>query len=108
MKFTEIAPDAGLLPAPIPRDNFELWPAKRREVVIDFSKYMDGSHTTEGDIVYLTNVMKMSTGRLWDSSTRFQSDPAYKIPVLAFRIGKVAPDTSQIPTKMRGLHPLPQ
>ena len=101
MRFTEIATDGGLLPAPITRDNFELWPAKRREVIVDFTKYMDGSPTTEGDMIYLTDVMKMSTGRMWDASTRFSPDPAYKVPVLAFRIGKIAEDNSEIPTQMR-------
>ena len=47
MKFTEIATDGGLLPLPIPRDNFELWPAKRREVIIDFTRFMDG-HPPQG------------------------------------------------------------
>ncbi len=108
MKFTQIASDGGLLPSPIVRDNFELWPSKRREMVIDFSKYMDGSPTTKGDIVYLTNVMKMTDGRMWDNSTRFLPDPAYKIPVLAFRIGDLAPDNSVIPPKLRPLPPLPK
>ncbi len=108
MKFTEIATDGGLLPVPIPRDSFELWPAKRREVIIDFTQYMDGSPTTKGDIVYLTDVMKMSTGRMWDNSSRFMPDPAYMVPVLAFRIGDVAPDNSRIPTAMRALPNLPK
>ena len=68
MRFTEIATDGGLLPLPIPRDNFELWPAQRREVIIDFTKYQDGTTpTTPGDVVYLTNVMKMKNGRMWNS-----------------------------------------
>lgn len=107
MRFTEIATDGGLLPAPIPRDGFELWPAKRREVIIDFSRYLDGSPTTKGDVVYLVNVMKMRTGRMWDASSRSGPDPAYKVPVLAFRIGDPAPDDSQVPTLMRPLPPLP-
>ncbi len=107
MKFTEIATDGGLLPAPIPRDSFELWPAKRREVIVDFTQYMDGSQTTPGDMVYLTNVMKMSSGRMWDNSTRFSPDAQYKVPVLAFRIGAMAEDNSQIPQTMRPLPPLP-
>jgi FtsP/CotA-like multicopper oxidase with cupredoxin domain len=111
MQFTEIATDGGLLPAPITRDNFELWPAKRREVIIDFSTFMGDHPTSEGDIVYLTNVMKMSTGRMWDNSTRFSPDPSYKVPVLAFRIGKRPPpdrpDNSQVPKVMRPLPPLP-
>ena len=68
MKFTQIASDGGLLPFPITRDNFELWPAKRREVIIDFTRYQDGTPTTKGDVVYLTNVMKMPDGRMWTNS----------------------------------------
>ena len=36
---TQIASDGGLLPFPIVRDSFELWPAKRREVIVDFTRY---------------------------------------------------------------------
>src|ERR671920_833191 len=75
MRFTQIASDGGLLPFPITRDNFELWPAKRREVIIDFTKYQDGSPTSKGDVIYLTNVMKMPNGRMWSSSSRFSPDP---------------------------------
>ena len=108
MRFTQIASDGGLLPLPLTRDSFELWPAKRREVIIDFSKYMDDSPTTNGDIVYLTNVMKMGDGRMWDNSSRFLPDPDYKVPLLAFRIGDRAEDDSVIPTKMRPLPVLPR
>ena len=37
MRFTQIASEGGLLPSPITRDSFELWPAKRREVIVDFT-----------------------------------------------------------------------
>ena len=121
MRFTEIATDGGLLPVPIPRDNFELWPAQRREVIIDFTKYQDGiTPTTPGDAVYLTNVMKMKDGRMWNRSTRFSPDPAYKIPMLKFVIGDLPertpdpnnPDPSRqdmsvIPTAMRPLPVVP-
>jgi FtsP/CotA-like multicopper oxidase with cupredoxin domain len=117
MQFTQIATDGGLLPLPIPRDNFELWPAKRREVIIDFTKYQDGHPTTTGDVVYLTNVMKMTDGRMWDSSTRFSPDPNYKIPMIKFVIGDLPEkiyddpemaDKSVIPQwTMRELPPIP-
>jgi FtsP/CotA-like multicopper oxidase with cupredoxin domain len=107
MKFTEIANDGGLLPFPITRDNFELWPAKRREVIIDFTKYQDGTPTTKGDVIYLTDTMKMPDGRMWAASSRFSPDPKYLVPVLKFVIGDDAPDDSQIPTVMRELPPLP-
>ncbi len=110
MNFTQIANDGGLLPFPIVRDHFELWPAKRREVIIDFTKYQDGTPTTAGDEIYLTDVMKMPDGRMWTNSIRGKSvDPDYKVPVLKFVIdaGAVA-DDSVIPTGlMRPLPPLP-
>jgi len=63
MRFTQIASDGGLLPFPLTRDSFELWPAKRREFIVDFTRYQDGTPTTKGDIIYLTNVAKMKNGR---------------------------------------------
>jgi FtsP/CotA-like multicopper oxidase with cupredoxin domain len=107
MQFTQIATDGGLLPFPIKRDNFELWPAKRREVIVDFTRYQDGSPTTKGDVIYLTNTMKMPNGRMWASANRFSPDPKYKIPLIKFVIGDDAEDNSVIPTKMRDLPPLP-
>ena len=98
MQFTQIASDGGLLPFPITRDSFELWPAKRREVIVDFTQYQDGSPTTKGDVIYLTNVMKMPNGRMWENSSRFAPDPDYKVPVLKFVIGDDAEDNSVIPT----------
>jgi hypothetical protein len=94
MKMVEIANDGGLLPKPIVRDNFELWPAKRREVVVDFTKWMDGSSTKPGDELYLVNTMKMTTGRMWDAQ-----DPKYLVPVLKIVIGDdpPEPDYSIIP-----------
>ncbi|NMM25546.1 MAG: multicopper oxidase domain-containing protein, partial [Phycicoccus sp.] len=107
MKFTQIANDGGLLPFPITRDSFELWPAKRREVIIDFTKYQDGTPTTKGDVIYLTDVMKMPDGRMWSSSSRFSPDPNYKVPVLKFVIGDDAPDNSVLPAANKLLRPLP-
>lgn len=107
MKFTQIASDGGLLPNPIIRDSFELWPAKRREFVLDFTRYMDGSPTTKGDVIYLTNVMKMKDGRMWNSSSRSSLDPNYVVPVLKIVIGDDAPDDSIMPTPSTMLRPLP-
>jgi len=89
MKWVQIANEGGLLPQAIMRDSFELWPAKRREFVVDFSRYQDGTPTKPGDEIYLVDTMKMTTGRMWD-----QSDPAYKVPVMKIVIGEAAPDYS--------------
>ncbi len=112
MRFTQIASEGGLLPATIVRDSFQLWPAKRREVVVDFSKYMDGSPTRKGDVIYLTNILKMTDGRKPDDI----QDPKYKVPVLKFVVDTTAKDQSVIPDpvtvnyvpkKLRDLPPLP-
>jgi FtsP/CotA-like multicopper oxidase with cupredoxin domain len=107
MQFTQIASDGGLLPFPIVRDSFELWPAKRREFIVDFTKYQDGTPTTKGDVIYLTNVMKMPDGRMWSNSSRFGPDPKYMVPVIKIVIGDDAPDNSVIPQAMRELPPVP-
>jgi len=110
MNFTQIATDGGLMPFALTRDTFELWPAKRREQIVDFTKYKDGSPTKKGDVIYLTNVMKMPTGRMWSNSTRFDPDPNYKIPIMKIVIGDDAPDNSILPgptKKLRDLPPLP-
>ncbi len=107
MQFTQIASDGGLLPFAVTRDNFELWPAKRREVIVDFTRYQDGSPTTKGDVIYLTNTMKMPTGRMWESSNRFAPDPAYKVPMIKIVIGEDAEDNSLIPAPLQQLRPLP-
>ncbi len=110
MQFTQIASDGGLLPNTIVRDSFELWPAKRREFIVDFTKYADGTPTQKGDVIYLTNVMKMPDGRMWANSSRFSPDPNYKIPVLRIVIGDNAPDNSLMPsptTVLRELPPMP-
>src|SRR3954470_11258877 len=82
MNWTQIAAEGGLLPNPLVRDSFELWPAKRKEFVVDFTRYMDGTPTTTGDVIYLVNTMKMTTGRMWDSA-----DQRYQVPVLKIVIG---------------------
>jgi len=120
MKFSEIAVDGGLLPFPIVRDSFELWPAKRREVVVDFSRYMDGTPTTKGDVVWLVNTRQMSTGRKWnvpilldDLGNPVKSggndvldpdfEPNFCAPLIKIVIGDLAPDNSQVPSTLRPL-----
>jgi FtsP/CotA-like multicopper oxidase with cupredoxin domain len=107
MQFTQIANDGGLLPHALVRDSFELWPAKRREFIIDFTKYMDGTPTTTGDVIYLTDIMKMVNGRKMDTSTRTSLDPKWKVPLLKFVVGANATDNSVTPAPDKILRPLP-
>lgn len=113
MKMVQIASEGGLLPFPFLRNSIEIWPAKRREVIVDFSKYMDGTPTTKGDVVYLVNVLQMTTGRKPNHATITHDpetgqplanpipdpdfDPDFRVPVLKFVIGDGAPDNSKDP-----------
>jgi FtsP/CotA-like multicopper oxidase with cupredoxin domain len=56
---------------------------------------MDGSPTKSGDVIYLTDVMKMTTGRMWDNA-----DAAYKVPIMKIVITGDAPDNSVDPLMM--------
>jgi FtsP/CotA-like multicopper oxidase with cupredoxin domain len=82
MKWSRSPTRAACCPSRSCATDFELWPAKRREFVVDFTKYMDGSYTKAGDELYLVNTMKMTTGRMWDAQ-----DPAYMVPVMKIVIG---------------------
>jgi FtsP/CotA-like multicopper oxidase with cupredoxin domain len=88
MQWTQIASEGGLLPNPILRNSFEMWPAKRREFVVDFSQYMGTSTTSggkkgggggskaqatkPGDVIWLCNSLVMDTGR---EPNNFPADP---------------------------------
>ena len=103
MRFTQIASEGGLLPAPLVRDSFTIAPAKRREFIVDFSQYLDGSPTQPGDEIYLTNVLEMTDGRKPDGV----QSPG--VPVLKFIIegDPSTPDLSIIPPVLRPIPPLP-
>jgi FtsP/CotA-like multicopper oxidase with cupredoxin domain len=102
MRFTQIASEGGLLPRPIVRDSFRLQPAKRREMIIDFSKYIDGSKPDMGAIIYLANTLQMTTGRKPDG-------PGVPVPLLQFIVDVplAQPDQSLIPGKLRDLPAVP-
>ncbi len=110
MKFTQIASEGGLLPNPIVRNSFELWPAKRREFVVDFTKYQDGSPTKPGDVIYLVNSLEMPDGR----KPNFPFDPNfipkdYMVPMVKIVIDGPPPeqDLSVVPSVLKPLPVLP-
>ena len=58
----QVGVDGGRLPAPIPRDEILLTPAERADVVVDFSRFEDGSsvflQNANGDAEANTNILK--------------------------------------------------
>ncbi len=107
MRFRQIAADGGLLPFSIDRNSIDIWPAKRREVIIDFSRYMDGSPTTNGEAIYLANIFQMLDGRKRTEPDDRAFDRNYCVPVLKFVIDGDAADNSIMPAMNQPLRPLP-
>lgn len=115
MQFHQIASEGGLLPFTLVRNSFEIWPAKRREVIVDFTRYMDGTPTTPGDVVWLVNTKQMTDGRKPDEEFETLDDgtvvpnpdfePGFCCPMVKIVIGDLAPDNSLIPAELR---PLPR
>jgi FtsP/CotA-like multicopper oxidase with cupredoxin domain len=76
-------------------------------VIVDFTRFMDGSPCTKGDCLYLVNVLRMENGgRKEDDDDRL--DPSYVVPILKIVIGDNPPETdhSQIPYMLRELPPI--
>jgi FtsP/CotA-like multicopper oxidase with cupredoxin domain len=107
LRMTQIASGGGLLPNALVRDTVENWPAMRHEVVVDFTRLMDGTATRKGDVIYLTNICKMPDGRLATNNSRVGLDPKYVIPLLKIVIGDDAPDNSLMPAAGAVLRPQP-
>ena len=107
MKFVHIAGDGGLVPTPFVRDSFKIMPAKRKEMIVDFSRYQDGTPTQSGDAIYLTNSLLMTEGRQPDQLLPGQVPPI--VPMMKFVIdgNGTPPDFSLIPRKLRPLPPRP-
>ncbi|MFL5397986.1 MAG: multicopper oxidase domain-containing protein [Myxococcales bacterium] len=101
-RWTQIASEGGLLPTAIPQDVIEIWPAKRREVIVDFSKDLNGRPVASGTVVYLVNVAKMLDGRMQSSL-----DPNYCVPMVKIVIGDPAKDDSLMPATNQILRPCP-
>ncbi|HWR20436.1 MAG TPA: multicopper oxidase domain-containing protein, partial [Verrucomicrobiae bacterium] len=108
MRLTQIASEGGLLPSPIVRDSFQIWPAKRREFIVDFTKYMDNSPTHDGDVIYLANTMFMPDGRKPEFPGEKAFDANYCVPMLKIIIDGNTPesDDSVMPTT-GGLRAMP-
>ena len=118
----QIASEGGLLPRPIDRDMWEIWPANRKELIVDFTKFMDGTPTRDGDEFYLVNILKMKNGRKpnnepfeEDGTPDPDFDPRYCVPLMKIVVdgGSLVADNSLMPALdgsdggLRKLPPIP-
>jgi FtsP/CotA-like multicopper oxidase with cupredoxin domain len=103
LTMVQVASDGGLLPHPLTRDSFQIAPAKRAEMIVDFSRYMDGSPTRRGEVIYLTNTLEMLDGR------RPTGRLPNGVPLMMFVIDgdPPTPDQSLVPPMLREGRPLP-
>ena len=108
MQFTQIASDGGLLPRPVVRDSFELWPAKRREVDRRLHQ-VPGRHAHHEGRRHLPRQHREDAGRphVVEQRRASHADPTYKVPMLKIVIGDDAPDDSVMPTPRRCCARLP-
>lgn len=102
--MTQIASMGGLLPRPILRDSIQIWPATRREVIVDFT------NARKGDVIYLTNILEMPDGRKPNFNPGTPPDQSnYKVPMLKIIVGGAPPekDNSIMPSVKTKLRPMP-
>ncbi len=104
---TRIASMGGLLPKAIVTDTFHIWPASRREIVVDFST------AKKGDVIYITNVAQMPDGRepvfnIIKSPADLNNLP-YKVPIVKIVVDLplAGPDNSAAIVDGTPLRPMP-
>ena len=85
----QIATESGLMPRALKRRRIRIGPGERVEVVVDFRK-------SEGDRVDLLSVRRRGKGGSLDQRI-------FNGPLMQFRVGRRAADTSSIPAKLRPL-----
>ena len=117
LNFHQVATDGGLIPFALLRNSVEIWPAKRREIIVDFSKTMDGTPTHKDQVIWLVNTKQMTNGRkpnealqvLDNGQTVVDPDfePGFCVPMVKIIIESdtKAVDNSLVPTNLR---PLPK
>jgi FtsP/CotA-like multicopper oxidase with cupredoxin domain len=88
--FDQIATEGGLFSAPIRNiRNFQIGPAQRVDVVIDFTQFQSG------DSIFIENRLQQTNGRKPDGLVSRGTQ------ILKFIIGESVPDTSHVPDVLR-------
>ncbi len=86
-QWTWIASMGGLLPKASLSDTNFVWPASRREFVVDFTG------VPAGTVIYITNILEMPDGRKpnFDPGTPV-NNRAYKVPLVKIIVGGAPPE----------------
>ncbi len=109
-QWTWIASMGGLLPKAALSDTFHIWPASRREFVVDFTG------AKPGDVIYITNVAFMQDGRepvfnIIRSAADLNNLP-YKVPMVKIIVDGPLPagetDQSAVIVDGTPLRPMPK
>jgi FtsP/CotA-like multicopper oxidase with cupredoxin domain len=94
-RFTLIATDGNLLPAPLSVQSIPISVAERADVIIDFS------NNNIGDQIFLQNRLEQVDGR---GPTGELLNPG--TPIVRFDVDRDAPDPSRVPDRLRPLPPV--
>jgi FtsP/CotA-like multicopper oxidase with cupredoxin domain len=103
----QIASEGGLLPNVIRRDSVPIWPAKRREVIVDFSVDVRGRPVPSGTVIYLTNTLQMLDGRKATERGEPGFDSQYAVPILKIIVDEAVADRSELPSPQELLRAAP-
>jgi len=89
----QVASEGGLLQNAVYRDSIQIWPAKRREVVVDFSGMA-------GQTIYLVNSMLQLDGKKPNFAGAKGFDPNYAVPLIKIVVESqtVVDNSDPIPT----------
>ncbi|MFL5406726.1 MAG: multicopper oxidase family protein, partial [Myxococcales bacterium] len=101
--WTVIASEGGLLPNAQVKQEIEIWPAKRREAIVDFSQFATGT------VLYMCNLAQMTNGRKQNSANLVDDvtnavigpdplfDPNFCVPMMQIVVDGLAVDNSVMP-----------
>ncbi len=104
-QWTWIASMGGLLPKATLSDTNFVWPASRREFVVDFTG------VPAGTVIYITNILEMPDGRKPNFAPGTPvNDRAYKVPLVKIIVGGAPPEPDQSAEILEGtpLRPMPK
>jgi FtsP/CotA-like multicopper oxidase with cupredoxin domain len=103
----QIASEGGLLPFVQQKSEIEIWPAKRREAIVDFTVDANGKKTVAGAVYYLCDTAQMLDGRKQNQSGDPGFDAQTCVPLVKIVLDGTAVDNSLMPANKQLLRASP-